>query len=516
MKSATQLATLEAPTRRAALSRALAWLSHPVSIASIAVLVLNDHLLKESFGTWWTGKLSDFAGLVFFPALLALAIAIVAPRARHPRVVFASIIATGVGFAWVKATTAGATTASAVWSEVAGPSVILRDATDLVALPMLGLAAFIAFRAKPRREVFVATFAVPFAVVATVATGAPPDPSATVLAGDPAGWVVVVERGGTYGYSPVYQRQPDGSWVDIATQWEDETLGDQLTTTTLSCVPAEPTQCFRPLAGRIGVEASTNGGVTWHVDWQLSDSQLDTLRDAYDIARNDRTSLTTWGVGVIETPDGYEVLAANGDDGLAKRGVDGTWVRTGWEGFGCCEYVAIAELSDEEPEWRQQEGLAWPVAWALTAFVVGFAVILVASPRTRRRHTGVVVMGSALVFAGLAWASVSLLINGMPSSRVPDGGYVGMLVAGNLLMGFTPAFGGTFMLVRGTGKAFKYALGKAVLVAVWVGVLSALAPDLALVEALVALGAFASVVGSVVWLERSRHREVEAAPPVQA
>src|SRR5690606_15963985 len=109
----------------AAFRHALAWLSHPVSIASIAVLVLNDHLLKETFGTWWTGKLSDFAGLVFFPALLAVAIAAVAPRARHPRVVLASILATGLGFAWVKATAVGATTASALWSEVAGPSVIL-------------------------------------------------------------------------------------------------------------------------------------------------------------------------------------------------------------------------------------------------------------------------------------------------------------------------------------------------------------------------------------------------------
>ena len=516
MTAATERTPLNSPPRWGAFKRALAWLSHPVSVAAIAVLVLNDHVLKETFGTWWTGKLSDFAGVVFFPALLAVAIAAAAPRARHPRVVLASTVATGVGFAWVKATAVGATTASAVWSEAAGTSVILRDATDLVALPMLGLAAYIAFRAKPRREVFVATIVVPFAVIATVATGAPPDPSATVLAEDPAGWVVVVERGGTYGYSPVYQRQPDGSWVDIATQWENETLGDQLTTTTLSCVPAEPTQCFRPLAGRIGVEASADGGDTWRVDWQLSASQLDTLREAYDIARNDRTSLTTWGVGVIETPGGYEVLAANGDDGLAKRGIDGTWVRTGWEGLGCCEYVAIAELSDEEPEWRQQEGLAWPVAWALTAFVVGFAIIVVASPRTQRRSVGVVVVGSALVFVGLAWASLSLLINGMPSSRVPDGGFAGMLITGNLLMGFTPAFGGTFMLVRGSGKAFKYALGMAALVAVWVGVLTALAPDSALFEAMVALGAFASGVGTVVWLERTRHRNVEAVPLVQA
>src|SRR5690606_36083476 len=34
------------------------------------LLALNDRVWKQAYGTWWTGKLSDVAGLLFFPWLL--------------------------------------------------------------------------------------------------------------------------------------------------------------------------------------------------------------------------------------------------------------------------------------------------------------------------------------------------------------------------------------------------------------------------------------------------------------
>lgn len=42
----------------------------PVVLAAIGLLVLNDHVLKSASPGVITGKLSDFAGLVFFPILL--------------------------------------------------------------------------------------------------------------------------------------------------------------------------------------------------------------------------------------------------------------------------------------------------------------------------------------------------------------------------------------------------------------------------------------------------------------
>lgn len=45
-------------------------LLHPVALASITLLLINDHVLKAIWPGFITGKLSDFAGLVFFPLLL--------------------------------------------------------------------------------------------------------------------------------------------------------------------------------------------------------------------------------------------------------------------------------------------------------------------------------------------------------------------------------------------------------------------------------------------------------------
>lgn len=78
-------------------------LLHPVVLAAIALLAVNDHVLKAVVDNWWTGKLSDFAGLVFFPVLLQAAwewgrYALGHGVRRSDRVLLAAVIATGVVF----------------------------------------------------------------------------------------------------------------------------------------------------------------------------------------------------------------------------------------------------------------------------------------------------------------------------------------------------------------------------------------------------------------------------------
>ena len=46
-------------------------IQHPATLLSIALLLLNDHILKITNPSWLTGKLSDFAGLFFFPFMVA-------------------------------------------------------------------------------------------------------------------------------------------------------------------------------------------------------------------------------------------------------------------------------------------------------------------------------------------------------------------------------------------------------------------------------------------------------------
>ncbi|CAM5786292.1 hypothetical protein [Cellulomonas persica] len=180
------------------LRASLAWLTHPVTVVALVVLLLNDHVLKRAYGTWWTGKLSDVAGLVLAPALLAVAISGVRAWARRPgsspgargsvrhprrtgavrprpRAPFGGLttIVVGLGFTFVKATAVGATLASAAWTAVAGPSEVLRDTTDLLALPALAVAWWAArVSSRPSRVRAGRRWALvlPLAVLATAAT----------------------------------------------------------------------------------------------------------------------------------------------------------------------------------------------------------------------------------------------------------------------------------------------------------------------------------------------------------
>jgi hypothetical protein len=50
-------------------------LLHPIAVASLAVFLLNDHVLKGVWPSWWTGKLSDVAGLIVAPVAIAAVVA---------------------------------------------------------------------------------------------------------------------------------------------------------------------------------------------------------------------------------------------------------------------------------------------------------------------------------------------------------------------------------------------------------------------------------------------------------
>jgi hypothetical protein len=126
----------------------------PIALAAIAVLVVNDHVLKAAMPGVVTGKLSDVAGMVFFPLLLAAAAEHAGIR-RGTRTIAIAAIATGLVFAAVKlvpvagdAYRVGLAALQWPFRALAGvidgsgvPPVgrvhLTADASDLVALPAL-------------------------------------------------------------------------------------------------------------------------------------------------------------------------------------------------------------------------------------------------------------------------------------------------------------------------------------------------------------------------------------------
>ncbi|GEK21191.1 hypothetical protein CXY01_17110 [Cellulomonas xylanilytica] len=77
---------------------------HPVALVGLAVLLVNDHVLKAAVPGWWTGKLSDLAGLAFFPFLLVALVDLARRRGHEPgiRTALVAACATAVVFTAIK------------------------------------------------------------------------------------------------------------------------------------------------------------------------------------------------------------------------------------------------------------------------------------------------------------------------------------------------------------------------------------------------------------------------------
>jgi hypothetical protein len=140
---------------------------HPVALAALVLLVLNDHWGKAAFPGFLTGKLSDVAGLAFFPLFLQGLLEVWRARggrawAPSSRVLWGAALATALVFSAVKLWTP----ATSLYTHGLGllqwplrvllalveghrvptvplPVLCVQDATDLLALPavLLGVAA---------------------------------------------------------------------------------------------------------------------------------------------------------------------------------------------------------------------------------------------------------------------------------------------------------------------------------------------------------------------------------------
>ncbi len=119
------------PRRELAPARALLT---PTWIAALALLVANDHWLKGSglVPGVLTGKLSDFAGMIVAPVLLASLLGV-----RSRRALALCHVAVGVVFAGIQLSPAFAAQWSALMGLVGHPWAITCDPTDLIALPFL-------------------------------------------------------------------------------------------------------------------------------------------------------------------------------------------------------------------------------------------------------------------------------------------------------------------------------------------------------------------------------------------
>lgn len=330
---------------------ALRALAAPLTIGSLALLALNDHVLKQAWpASFVTGKLSDASGLVVAPVLLTLLLALI----RVPRPAPVAVVATGIGFAWVKTTYVGAEVASAVWTWVWGSSLVLRDPTDLLALPALAVAWTVLRRARAahhgglagrglrgRVSAGAAALVLPFALVAVAATSAcsgPGDANTTVNVvtgrwddqeqGRERRFVV------TGNYAGRLSVDRDGT-IRTMTANESRRLRGAGPGFALVCDPADDRACWRvpsdwsvPEPERVPrIERTRDGGRTWTEEYAMPLEQRKAVQARVGETCGEPTPVRIRQLALMRVPDGVVVAVAVTGADLLQRTPAGHWTQ---------------------------------------------------------------------------------------------------------------------------------------------------------------------------------------------
>ena len=147
---------------------------------AVAVLLVNDHVLKHALPGLLTGKLSDVAGMTFFPVLLAALLWALVPArhrsdAAHDRLLALACFATAVVFTLTKTTALGNEAYRVGWGALQWPYrallvlahhrtlprlarvVLVRDPSDVLAVPFV-LVAYAAGRRSGQPFFFAKSF----------------------------------------------------------------------------------------------------------------------------------------------------------------------------------------------------------------------------------------------------------------------------------------------------------------------------------------------------------------------
>ena len=313
-------------------------LAHPGSVLALMVLVLNDHVLKQAWPGPVTGKLSDVAGLVVFPLLLAVLAAMVGVR----RPLQAALVLTGLGFAVVKSFDEGAAVASTVWS-LGFPTTMRADASDLLTLPALAGAWWVDSRARRtpsvgwRRTVAVATgmALLPVAVLTTAATNCVGDEGVISLhavegrlTGTDARRAFLVDDA-RWGWSTI---DPAGTVAATTYEevdrldWEGTHVPPQPVDPEVADVrcDASGVRCWR-LRDDWTVEVSEDSGTTWAQDLVLTEEDQEDLLEGVDPGCSIAASAALSDLGVLGLGDRATVALTSRHAGVWFRDRAGRW-----------------------------------------------------------------------------------------------------------------------------------------------------------------------------------------------
>ncbi len=315
-------------------------LRHPLTLISIGLLLLNDHVLKAATPSVVTGKVSDFAGLFFFPFLLAAIFGLLFDRLRLPPR-DAAALAFGTTLVWFMLIKtwlpANALTARLITQFVGLPVHFALDPTDLVALIVL-LPAWRLWRQSEFPHTLhspgrLAYLALGVASLATLATSCPTPMSLSRLVVYEQS-IYVGDSYANYGFDAFVGVSQDGiDWQSTASSKIPENVLLQLkqpvSLPVIQCEAESRLRCYR-ITGAELVESSADGGDTWQIDWQIPWGRKEFMLryPSFPCGKGDLNT-TPNDLALLHGQNGDTVVVAMGNEGILTRTPDGSWQRIG-------------------------------------------------------------------------------------------------------------------------------------------------------------------------------------------
>jgi hypothetical protein len=374
----------------AAYQKSLSLLSHPLSLGAIVLLLLNDHLLRRLWPSWWTGKLGDFAWLFFIPFACAVLLAWLVPHRwkAHESIVVGLAFGLPTGIFVLANTLPWFHEWSVQLAEAAFgfPVSWRRDPSDLVALASTGLAAWFwrGNPAPPRARVAHGWAILPLVAWLTIANSAAPERGIHCLAA-PEGTLIAsstyqVFRSNDGGASWQPDSQP-GGMGSCTRDASGKTAAD----------PRNPEIVYRYEPGG-AIERSSDGGKTWQEVYSLVPASE--AEQAFYTRRGYNGFYNPGPLDALVDPGSGNILFAMGYEGLLLyRLTEGRW-----------EWAPVGPFNRVELGWRDygDQMLSLIMGEMMLAVLFGVLSASMLAPRVRRSSPRVFFISLGWLLWGLA------------------------------------------------------------------------------------------------------------------